>query len=116
MPSTWWPRPRSSPAAPRISEPVHTDVVHVVCWWMRRIQSWTAVSLIIATVPRLPPPGTNSTSARRTSSRARSATRVSCPVSVRTGPDCLATIVTRVLGSLHSTSYGPTASSAVNPS
>ena len=109
-------RPRSSPAAPRISDPVHTEVVQVDRWWMRRIQSSTAVFAMVVVVPRSPPPGTSSTSARSTLSSERSATRASSPVSVRTRPAFSATVVTVTPGTRHSTSYGPTASSAVNPS
>ena len=50
----------------------------------------------------------------RTSSSERSASSVSMPLSVRTGPGSAATNATLAPGSRLSTSYGPIASSAVN--
>src|SRR5947207_2728977 len=95
-------RPRSSPAAARISEPVQTDVVHVVVSWMRRIHASVAGSRMTRSWPR--PPGTTRISARVTSANARSATRPSGCASVRLIPAVSPTNTTSAPGSCRRTS------------
>lgn len=62
------------------------------------------------------PPGTMTTSGAGTSAKARSATSVSVPVSLRTGPGRSATNTVSAPGVRASISWGPTASSAVKRS
>ena len=95
-------RPSSSPAAARISDPVHTDVVQLLAASARRSQSCTGPSPICSSWPG--PPGTSTMSGCGTSSRAASAVIVSMPVSARTGPACSAVKITSAPFSRLSTS------------
>ena len=76
--------PSSRPAAARISDPVHTDVVHVLVRSASRSQSSAAPPARAATSPG--PPGTSTMSGARCPPSERSASSVSMPLSVRTGP------------------------------
>ena len=81
--------PCSSPAAPSSSEPVHTDVVHVLPASIARIHSSVASSSMSGRVPM--PPGTTRMSALVTSLVAKSAVRPSMSCSVRYTPRSAAT-------------------------
>ncbi len=107
-------RPFSSPAAPSSSEPEQTEVVQVVVASTARTHSSRAWSGSWASVPG--PPGISSRSAESTSSSARSAVSARLFMSVRTGPRRAAVNTTSAPGIRDSTSYGPTASRAVNSS
>ena len=54
-------RPFRTPAAPRTSDPVHTEVVHWVVWWIVRTHSRMAGSRSATSWPG--PPGTTKMSA-----------------------------------------------------
>jgi hypothetical protein len=86
-------RPSSSPAAARISDPVHTDVVQLLAASARRSQSSTGPLSICASWPG--PPGTRTMSGCGTSPSAASAVTVSMPVSAGTGPAFSAAKTTR---------------------
>jgi hypothetical protein len=107
-------RPWSTPAAPRSSEPVQTEVVHSDVSWARRIQPTRRSSSSTSFVPV--PPGTRTISGSGSSSKAACASMPSIRMSLRTIPGSRASQVTLAPGSRESTSYGPTASSAVKRS
>jgi hypothetical protein len=105
--------PSRIPAAPSSSDPVQTDVVHCDVAWTARSQSSHTASVVSARTPT--PPGTTITSGAGASASEASASTVSMPLSVRTGPASRPTKRTRP-PIRDSTSYGPTASSAVKSS
>src|SRR5262245_22059140 len=105
--------PRSSPAAPSTSAPVHTDVVQVVVACALVSHSITDGSAITGRM--FIPPGTRMMSGRGTAASACSASRAT-PASVRLGPGALATGNTSAPSSADNTCKGPMASSAVIPS
>src|SRR4051794_3913154 len=94
--------PSSRPAAARTSEPVQTDVVHLVVWSISRSHPSTSSSASRGRVPA--PPGTSTISALSSSERATSTVRPSAAVSVRTSPCCLPTKATSAPGIRDSTS------------
>ncbi len=94
--------PSSRPAAASTSEPVQTEVVHVLRSSAARSQSCTGPSSISASRPG--PPGTSTTSGCSSSVSEASAVSASWPVSVRLGPACSATNVTVAPGRRLSTS------------
>jgi hypothetical protein len=77
-------RPVSRPAAARISEPVHTEVVHVLVWSAARSQACRGPSAIWSCWPG--PPGTTMMSGCGTSVRAASADTIRRPSSSLTRP------------------------------
>lgn len=89
-------RPLSRPAAARISEPVHTEVVQVVWASTARIHSCSGPSVMCASCPG--PPGTTRMSGAVTSSSVASATSPSEPRSLRCGPVRSATNTVSVPG------------------
>ena len=97
--------PSSSPAAPSRSEPVHTDVVHVVVGWTARSQStigWSGMRPAVSM-----PPGTTTMSGAVTSSKVAVAVMGSRRVWSVTGPTRSATHTMSWSGTSASDLEGP---------
>ena len=95
--------PSSSPAAARISEPVQTEVVQVLVRSAARSQSSISSPGALGDLARAAGHDDH-VGVAGSSARERSASSVSMPLSVRTGPASAATKVTRAPGSRLSTS------------
>ena len=104
-------RPLSSPAAPKTSEPVQTEVTYFAARACRRRNSSTSSSSIRSCWPG--PPGTMMRSSCGQSANV-TVGKISMPRSVFTGARLCATRCTLVFGTRASTSYGPVMSSWVN--
>jgi hypothetical protein len=89
-------RPRSRPAAARMSEPVQTEVVQVLAWSADLSHSWAGPSVIWLACPG--PPGTTTMPGRGSCASVASAASRRPPLSAATGPACSAVKTTRAPG------------------
>jgi len=95
-------RPLSRPAAARITDPEHTDVVQLAVRWARRNHSSSASSRACTGVDG--PPGTRITSGEGVSANEWVAPMTSTPESAVIGPDSCHTNLTSASGRFRSTS------------